>query len=274
MTSQVSLVDVRVDYALPGGGRVRALDGVTTTVASGRAVAVMGATGSGKSTLAAVVAGLERVDVGHVGRSAATRVAMVLQRPESALFGETVEEDVGFALEIAGLARSARREHVVHALARVGLDASFLQRDPLALSGGEQRRVAIAGALVSQPALLVLDEPTAGLDAAARFVLRQSLRELRATGVGIVLVTHDTDEASQLCERLIVLRDGRLAYDGPTADVCGDVTRSAALGLQPPAAVAIAAQVARRRGVAAPRTCDERALVEFLLQHATSGSPS
>ena len=254
--------NITVDYDIGGRRGVRALDDVSLAVAPGESVAVMGVSGSGKSTLGLVLCGVLAAQAGSVSGSA--RVAMALQRPESALFGETVAEDVAFVATLEGLAGSEVDRRVEWALDAVGLDASFARRDPFALSGGEQRRVAIAGVLAAGPDVVILDEPTAGLDAYARNTLIARLASLGEHGVALVVITHESRDAARLCERLVVLDAGRIVHDGPTVDVLGSLPRTVALGLEPLTAVAAVDVAAHRRGVRPPTTIDETELVAFL----------
>lgn len=270
----VALAGATVTYLAPGGELVRALDRVGVAIGPGESVAVMGLGGAGKSTLALAIAGLVPLRSGVRVAPARGHVAMVLQRPESALFGETVQQDAELPLALARVGADERVARVHEALAGVGLPPEFASRDPLALSGGEQRLVAIAGALVTQPAVLVLDEPAVGLDGRARATLHASLRSVHAVGVSLVVVTHDADEAAALCGRLLVLHQGRVACDAPLDAVLSDADVARGLGLQPPHAVEVAAAVARARRVVPPATCDERVLVAFLAGDTATGGGS
>ncbi|MCW2922542.1 MAG: transporter related protein [Thermoleophilia bacterium] len=231
---------------------LRALDGVDLDIAHGELVAIMGGTGAGKSTLALALCGLVELDAGAVGGEAAGLARLVLQRPESTLLAETVLEEVALAAIARGEPRAHAERRAVELLASLDLPADIAGRDPLALSGGEQRRVAIAAVLAADPRVLVLDEPGAGLDRAARHVLHDVLRRLHAAGRTIVLITHDPDEAASLATRLVVLRDGRVVWDGGTPPVLGDPARAASLGLATSPEIEVLHAVAAARGTTPP----------------------
>lgn len=245
------VVDRFGPHAGPGG--VRAIGGVDIQVEQGELVAIMGGTGAGKSSLALALAGLVEPSAGVVDGAAVGAVRMVLQRPESTFLAEHVLEEVMLAPVARGAPPAAAERHARAHLEQLGIDDERLDRDVLALSGGEQRRVAVAAALAADARVLVLDEPGAGLDRAARAKLHDTLRALHAAGRTIVLITHDSDEAAELATRLVVLRDGLVAWDGPAAAVLADPARAAALGIATAPEVEVLHAVAAARGVAAPR---------------------
>lgn len=221
-------------------GRRAAIDGVTLTIEDGAFVLIAGANGSGKTTLVQHFNGLLEPDAGEVivnGRpvsedlvAARTAVGMTFQRPRDTFVAATVGADVAFGPENLGLDRATIDQRVERALAAVRMDGRENERIDR-LSGGEQARVAIAGALAMEPDHLVLDEPFSGLDWPARRALLDRLSERHADGTGIVVVTHDLDGVLVHAERLIVLQEGRVAADGPPETVCD---RLAALGVRPP----------------------------------------
>ncbi len=211
---------IRIDKAFPlaqGGRRVIAAD-LNLRVAAGETVALLGASGSGKSTLLKIVAGLEPPDAGGVlfgGEDITTlaperrRFALMFQ--DYALFPHLdVRDNVAFGRVEQGLARSAARAEAEALLERFGLAAHARSR-VWTLSGGEQQRVALARALITQPRLLLLDEPFAALDTALRTTLRDDFRaRIGAAGMGCLLVTHDEAEARVMAARAFHLADGRL----------------------------------------------------------------
>lgn len=277
MTVLVMLDGVVVERRLDDGTTLRALDGVSLAVNRGETLVVMGRGGSGKSTLAAVLAGAVVPTAGRLLRAAdgssplsVPSSALVLQRPERALLGETVAEDVGLALRLAGADHASWTRAANEALAVVGLPPTLEHRSPFAASGGEQRRVAIAGAVASGAGLVVLDEPGAGLDAVARHALYGVLAGLRSRGATLVIVTHDAAEAAALGTRVVVLDQGRIAYDGAAESVLAEPQRATALGVPALPAAELAGRVADAVGVAAPRTVDEQELLAFVCSHAGS----
>jgi len=226
---RVELQDVRHVYSPGTPFEVEALRGVSLAVEPDEVLGVIGGTGSGKSTLAqhlnlllaptsgrVLVDGVDAKTLG--GGELRRRVGLVFQFPEAALFAPTVEEDVAFAPRRLGLDEEEVRERVRGTLDLLG--ASHLAgRAPHALSGGEKRRVAVAGVLAMAPEVLVLDEPTAGLDPATREDLLGVVRALRAGGTSVVLVSHDLDEVAEVADRVCVLEAGKLIAIGAPVEV-------------------------------------------------------
>jgi energy-coupling factor transporter ATP-binding protein EcfA2 len=210
-----------------GGRRVPAVRDVGLTVAAGASVALLGPTGSGKSTLLQLIRGLLTPDSGHVtlGGSAPSHhdyaarqreVGLVFQTPELQLFAATAADDVAFGPRQLGWPAGEVDAAVARALELVGLpEPAFGRRHPYSLSGGEQRRLALAGVLAMRPRLLLLDEPFVSLDPAGRRDLAAVLERLKGDGAGIVLATHDVDQAWALCDERLVLAEGALAAAGP-----------------------------------------------------------
>ena len=205
---------------------IAALDDVSFGVPGGGSLAVLGASGAGKSTLLQVIKGLDPPRSGVVrldgldptagGYDAARRqVGLVFQQPELQLFASSAAEDVAFGPRRLGWPETEVREAVAEALQVTGLPpAEFAQRHPYTLSGGEQRRLALAGVLAMRPRLLLLDEPFVSLDPLSRRELVAILERLKAGGVTLVLATHDVDLAWALCDELLVLRGGSVATSG------------------------------------------------------------
>jgi energy-coupling factor transport system ATP-binding protein len=206
-------------------GGIEALRGVDLAVAAGERVVLVGANGAGKTTLLKLLVGLLRLDAGAVrvlGRDLAGRplteitrdVGLVPQNPARLLFSDTVADEVRFTRRAHGLPEGDPRE----LLGRLGL-ALLAGRDPRDLSGGERQRAALAAILAAGPRLLLLDEPTRGLDAAAKEALTGVLRELAASGTAVVMATHDVELAARAGERMVVLDGGRVVDDGPVGEV-------------------------------------------------------
>ncbi|REJ32117.1 MAG: energy-coupling factor ABC transporter ATP-binding protein [Bacillota bacterium] len=239
------------------------LRGVSLTVEEGAFVALIGTMGSGKSTLlqhlnglivpppgAVTVDGLDVGDARHV-LEVRRRVGVVFQYPEQQLFADTVAADVAFGPRNLGLAEDEVAARVREALAWVGLDYDQVQgRSPWSLSGGQQRRVALAGVLAMEPRYLVLDEPTVGLDPEGRRELLALLQRWRTErGGAVVLATHHLDDAARLADHVVVLSGGRVALSGPpgrvlSAERAGELRR---LGLDAPPAARLVEEL-RRRG--------------------------
>ena len=192
-------------------------------------IALVGHTGSGKSTLAQHITGLIIPDEGivHVDEYVITpqkkknksikkireQVGLVFQFPEYQLFEETVLKDVAFGPKNFGVSEEDAVRNAKEALLKVGLDESYFDRSPFDLSGGEKRRVAIAGIIAVHPKVLILDEPTAGLDPQGAEKMMQLFREINANGTQIIMVTHDMDLVLEYADRVIVMKDGKVAKE-------------------------------------------------------------
>jgi len=231
-----------------------ALEDIHLTIGDGELLALIGHTGSGKSTLAQHLNGLLEPSAGRVlldgedinqkganRRALRFQVGLVFQYPEHQLFEETVYKDIAFGPKNMGLAEDEIDRRVRAAMERVGLEFEEMKgRSPFELSGGQMRRVALAGVLAMQPRVLVLDEPTAGLDPRARDFLLQDIRQLNKEGTTVVLISHAMDEVARLATRVAVLEKGRLVMEGPTAEVFTQQERLSKMGLDVPEAFKLA----------------------------------
>ena len=191
------------------------------------------------------------VDVGEKGQSLIEirrEVGLVFQYPEYQLFEETVEKDVGFGPRNLGLDEETVKTRVREALSQVGLGEDILEKSPFELSGGQKRRVAIAGVLAMKPGTLVLDEPAAGLDPAGREELLTLIQGIHESGVTVVMVTHSMDDAARFCDRLIVLNHGRVAFDAAPGEVFRHEAELRSMGLDVPECVKLV-RALRERGM-------------------------
>lgn len=228
----------------------KALDNVSLTIHEGQIAGIIGHTGSGKSTLIQHMNGLikattkgkvlvDQEDLFDLRKDVHTvcqKVGMVFQYPEMQLFEETVEKDVGFGPKNLGLNEEVVKERVIEALDMVDLDYDKIHnRQPFFLSGGEKRRVAIAGILAMKPKYLILDEPTAGLDPYTREQLLDEILKInKEKGITIIMVSHDMDEVSRLTDVLHVMHKGRIALSGATREVFAQYEKIRELGLMVP----------------------------------------
>lgn len=267
------LEGVSVTYEGAAGERNRALDDVTLSLEGG-VTGLMGQTGSGKSTLLDVLAGVLPPDSGQLlvdgadalrgpgARALAASVGLVFQIPERQFFEATVEREVSFGLLARGMGAAKARERAGSALALMGLSLDELgHRSPFALSGGQQRRVAIASVLALRPALLLLDEPTAGLDPRARSACLAAVRAAAEDGATVVVASHDANALAAVADRVVALEAGRVTLDGPMRALLGDAGLMRAHGLEG-ACAARAASALRRSGIdvpGAPLTAEELA---------------
>jgi energy-coupling factor transport system ATP-binding protein len=226
---RLELRDIRHVYAPGTSFEVEALRSVSLVVEPGEVLGIVGGTGSGKSTLVQHMNLLlvptsgevfvDGVDAHSLEKSELRRrIGLVFQFPEAALFAPTVEEDVAFAPRQLALGEEEVRERVQESLRALGAEG-LAARSPFALSGGEKRRAAIAGVLAMKPEVLILDEPTAGLDPATRDELLALILRLREAGISVVLVSHDLDEVAEVADRVCALHEGRVRAVGTPAEV-------------------------------------------------------
>lgn len=234
--------------------QTQALKGVDLEIRRGEILGLIGATGSGKSSFLQAVAGLVDAEPGHLEypegfdrEQLCTRIGMVFQMPEDQLCERFVIDDVLFGPNHLGWPIERARAAAEKALARVGLDPRvFGGRETAQLSGGEKRRVALAGVLSMEPTLLLLDEPTAGLDAPGQALLAKLVRELAKEGTTVVMVTHDLEMLVGLATRVGVFHQGKVVAAGPAQDILADVETLHAAGLKGPFAAEFSAALAGR----------------------------
>ena len=215
-----------------------ALSDVSLTIEDGSYTALIGHTGSGKSTILQLLNGLLVPSQGSVSvfdtlitstsknkdiRQIRKQVGLVFQFAENQIFEETVLKDVAFGPQNFGVSEEDAEKIAREKLALVGIDESLFDRSPFELSGGQMRRVAIAGILAMKPAILVLDEPTAGLDPLGRKELMNLFKKLHQSGMTIVLVTHLMDDVAEYANQVYVMEKGRLVKGGKPSDVFQDV---------------------------------------------------
>lgn len=226
-----------------------ALRDVSLTVRRGEFLGLAGHTGSGKSTLVQHLNGLIRPQEGSVcalgldlsnkkdAAAVKAKVGVVFQYPERQLFAETVAQDVAFGPRNLGLPQDEVARRVASSLARVGLDlAAIGDKSPFELSGGQQRRVAFAGVLAMEPEVLVLDEPMAGLDPAARRDFLELIDRLHRDGLTVVMVSHSMDDLANCCDRIVVMNEGAVFAEGTPAQVFAHADELKSIGLGVPAA--------------------------------------
>lgn len=255
-----------------------ALDDVNLSLGKGEIVGLAGHTGSGKSTMIQLLNGLlkptsgtvtfEGKDIhakGYSGNYLRSKVGMVFQYPEHQMICDTVWEDVAFGPSKQGLTGEACETRVEEALRFVDLPEKYYQASPLQLSGGQKRRVAIAGVLAMHPEYIILDEPAAGLDAAGKREIFDRIRRMsREQGIGVLLVSHSMEDLAEYADRIIVLDDGKKILDDRPAEVFAERETLETCGLDVPEAVKFADRL-RAEGYAIPQTViREEELLETL----------
>lgn len=234
-----------------------ALRDVSLTVRRGEFLGLAGHTGSGKSTLVQHLNGLIRPQEGSVralgldlsnkkdAAAVKAKVGVVFQYPERQLFAETVAQDVAFGPHNLGLPQDEVDRRVESSLSRVGLDLSTVgDKSPFELSGGQQRRVAFAGVLAMEPEVLVLDEPMAGLDPAARRDFLELIDRLHRNGLTVVMVSHSMDDLANCCDRIVVMNEGAVFAEGTPEQVFAHADELKSIGLGVPAAQRMALALA------------------------------
>ena len=244
----VELKDVTYTYSPGTAYEMHALEHVSMEIQDGQFVGVIGHTGSGKSTLVQHFNGLIRPTSGHVYyngediwkegynlRELRSHVGLVFQYPEHQLFETDVLTDVCFGPKNQGLSPEECKERAKEALQHVGLDESYYEKSPFELSGGQKRRVAIAGVLAMNPSFLILDEPTAGLDPKGRDEILDQLALLHETrGISIMLVSHSMEDIARYVERIIVMNKGHVAFDDTPKEVFSHYKELEEMGLAAP----------------------------------------
>ena len=263
-------IEVRhVSYLYEAGTpfELAALSDVSFTVNGGEFIGLIGHTGSGKSTLIQTLNALLEPSEGEVlyngknifdpeqksrRREIRQKVGLVYQYPENQLFEMTVYKDVAFGPHNMKLSEEEINERVEWALDLVGLDKQYYEKSPFDLSGGQKRRVALAGVLAMRPEVLILDEPAAGLDPQGRDELFERIAALRdRTGMAVILVSHSMDDVAQYVDRILVMDHGKLRYDDTPAEVFRHRTELEEMGLAVPELSVLSAML-RERGFDIP----------------------
>ncbi|WP_448903530.1 energy-coupling factor transporter ATPase [Eubacterium sp.] len=244
----IRLENVCYTYGSDTTSEIKALNNVNLKINKGEFVAIIGHTGSGKSTLIQHFNGLERPKSGNVFyndeniyennydlRKLRCKVGLVFQYPEHQLFEETVLKDVCFGPMNMGMSREEAEKKAKLVLEQVGINEKCYNKSPFELSGGQKRRVAIAGVLAMNPEIIVLDEPTAGLDPKGRDKILNRIKDLHDnTGIGVVLVSHSMEDVANYAQRLIVINNGKIKYDGMPKEVFKHYKELEKMGLKAP----------------------------------------
>lgn len=244
----IAVENASYEYSPEGPFSKAALRNVSLKVNKGEFLAIIGHTGSGKSTLLQLMNALEKPSSGEVfvnGKSTLdkntnlkeirTKIGLVFQYPEYQLFEETVRLDIGFSPRNMGLSEEEVQRRVALACEIVGIDEKLLDKSPFELSGGQKRRVAIAGILAMNPEVLILDEPTAGLDPRGKNKILNRIKKMRDQyGITIVIVSHNMEDVAMCADRVIVLNDGEIYTEGTPEQVFADYKNLEKIGVSAP----------------------------------------
>ena len=244
----IELKNVSCIYSENGPFETTAVENISLKIEKGRFYGLIGHTGSGKTTLVQLISGLLKPTSGEIlidgvniadkkikTKDVTGKVGLVFQYPEYQLFEETVFEDVAFGPRNLGFDEEEVKEKVVSALKTVGLSEKHYKKSPFELSGGQKRRVAIAGVLSMEPDVLILDEPTAGLDPKGRDDILEEIKKLHEEkGITVILVSHSMEDVAKTCEKVIVINGGKIAMCGDTKEVFEESEELAKMGLSIP----------------------------------------
>ncbi len=244
----IELKNVTYSYSDNGSDSSAALKGVSLKINKGEFIGIAGHTGSGKTTVAQILAGLINPTGGSIlingeeisnykeaARKLRKMVGIVFQYPEHELFEETVYKDIAYGPKNKGLSDEETDKLVRKSAQLVHLKEEYFEKSPFELSGGQKRRVAIAGVLATEPSVLILDEPAAGLDPAGRTKLLSELHRIRKeNGTTIILISHSMEDLAEHTERILLLSDGKKYKDAPSKEVFTDAEVLEKCGLQLP----------------------------------------
>ena len=253
----LELKDVTYIYSKNTPFQKIALDNVNVSFEKGKITGLIGHTGSGKSTLVNLLNGLNRPTSGTVFLNGENiwakpkeigkirfKVGLVMQYPEYQLFDETIRSDIGFGPRNQGLSNEEIEKRVLEAAAFVGLDPDMLDNSPFELSGGQKRRVAIAGIVAMRPDVLVLDEPAAGLDPRGRKeILGGLVKYVKEYGATVILVSHSMEDMAYYCDNVVVMNKGKVFKVGTVDEVFSDADSMSDIGLDVPVVARIAASL-------------------------------
>lgn len=265
--SEIKAENLRHVYSAGTPFEKVAIDGINVTIPQGQLVGIIGHTGSGKSTFIQHLNALLQPSSGRVfcggqdinadkisRRDVKWKVGLVFQYPEYQLFEETVYKDIAFGPRNMKLGEEEIDRRVREAANFVGVDEELFESSPLELSGGQKRRIAIAGVIAMRPEVLILDEPTAGLDPAGCEQILENICDYREkTGATVLIVSHNMDDVARLSERIIVFDHGKIAMDGTPEEIFSQPERLISMGLTVPHSTAVAMEL-RRLGLELPET--------------------
>lgn len=282
----IKVINLRHVY-MPGTLYERtALDGISLSIHKGEILGVIGHTGSGKSTLVQHLNGLLKATSGTIEvdgiqldqkslKKLRQKVGLIFQYPEHQLFEETVSKDIAYGLVQRGLPSDEIARRVTRTAELLSIPEELLEKSPFELSGGQKRKVAIAGVLAMEPDILILDEPTAGLDPKGSKEVFRLLRDLNVKqGTTIVLITHSMESLAAFADRIAVLKKGRLVHEGTPREIFGmqDILQRMQLGV--PVITRIFSEAAGRKSVYLPTVLTVKEAADWLVHHCEKGRPA
>lgn len=252
--STITLENITYIYNKGTPYATKALDGINLTISNDGITGLIGHTGSGKSTMVQLFNGLIKPTEGTVSidgvniwaepkkiRQIRFKAGLVMQYPEHQLFAETVEEDIAFGPRNMGLSGDELTERILDAVKFSGLSPDLLKKSPFELSGGQKRRVALAGVIAMRPEILILDEPAAGLDPGGRRDILGKIKQYaRQSGTNVIIVSHSMEDMAMYCDDLVVMAGGKILMHAPTAQVFTRYTELLEVGLDVPQITRIA----------------------------------
>lgn len=257
----MSIIVDHLSYTYEAGTALKseALKDISFKIEDGQFIGLIGHTGSGKSTLIQTLNGLLKPTSGNIYFNGAdindsdydrkilrSKVGLVFQYPEHQLFEETVFKDVCFGPKNIGLEDKEIQLRAFDALEKVKLEHEYFYQSPFDLSGGQKRRVAIAGVLAMKPEVLILDEPTAGLDPRGKNEILGLIKKIqKETGMTVILVSHSMEDVAEYVDRLLVMSGGRLVFDAPPKEVFGHIEELEAIGLAVPEVTYVVRELSR-----------------------------
>lgn len=283
MVMQIKFEEVKADYQL-GPIRTRnVIDDVSVHIESGTFTAVIGQTGAGKSSLLKLINGLLSpstglIQVGDIQLTRAPekeqlnkvrkRVGMVFQFPENQLFAETVEADIAFGPRNFGFDQEQINRSVKESLDQVGLSSDILNRSPFSLSGGQQRRVALAGVLATKPDVLVLDEPGAGLDPEGKKQILSLIKQLNMKEhMTVLIVTHDMNDVAEYTDHVLIMEQGKVICHQATRSFFNQYQQLTDFGLDLPDVIYLQQQIEQKKGIKLPKvSLTKEELIDLLIE--------
>lgn len=295
---QITVKDLVHTFLAKTPYELNAIDNINVTIKQGEFVGVIGQTGSGKTTFIEHLNALLLPSAGSVewvfendkinhktgekekimesfvikptrrkkvkkAKDLRKRVGVVFQFAEYQLFEETIEKDIAFGPRSFGVSKSEALERAAKYIKLVGLDESFLKRSPFELSGGQKRRVALAGILAMEPDFIIADEPTAGLDPVGVIEILNIFKELHKQGKTVIIVTHDLDNVLEYTERVLAFKDGQIVKDGDTHDVLRDTEFLKNNYMEPPKLLDFVSKL-EAKGIKVPRVTSIDELANFI----------